>query len=410
MIAIENRLDSIFQIVGKIQNYDWGGKKFIPYLISEDNTTNSNYAEYWLGAHLKAPSLIKTKKGIISLNQFLSQKPIEKLGLNVANSFGKLPYLFKVLDVNKMLSIQVHPTKEAAEIGYNNENKKGILLTAKNRNYKDKNHKPEIMVALSDFWLLHGFLERKKLIKNLSETKELNFLLSTFINGGYYELYRTVMEYTQEEVNNILKPLVERILPKFLNNELDKSSPEYWSAKSLKSTGSTDIDRGIFSIYFFNILNVSKGEAVFQDAGVPHAYLEGKNIELMANSDNVLRGGLTTKHIDVVELLKNTKFEETIPEILNGNKNELNSEVVYNTTAKDFELSKIELDNSKTHNSISNSVEILIALNGFATIHQNDKKYKLKKGQSILIKANTSYTITSNKTVEIYKASVPTQK
>ncbi|MFK8060120.1 MAG: mannose-6-phosphate isomerase, class I [Polaribacter sp.] len=407
MIAIESSIDSIYQIEGKIQNYDWGGKKFIPYLISENNTTNSNYAEYWLGAHLKAPSLIKTTEGNISLNEFLSQEPIEKLGLNVVSNFGKLPYLFKVLDVNKMLSIQVHPTKEAAEIGYSTENRKGIPLTAKNRNYKDKNHKPEIMVALSDFWLLHGFLERKKLIKNLKDTPELSYLLKTFNEKGYLGLYKKVMEYSQEEVNKILMPLVDRIYPKYLNNELKKSSSEYWSAKSLNSKVSNDIDRGIFSIYFFNILNVSKGEAVFQDAGVPHAYLEGKNIELMANSDNVLRGGLTTKHIDVKELLNNIKFEETIPEILNGNNNELNAEVVYKTIAKDFELSKIELKPSESHISMSNSVEILIALNGFATIHQNNKEYNLKKGQSILIKPNTAYKIETTFEVEIYKAGVP---
>jgi mannose-6-phosphate isomerase len=168
-----------------------------------------------------------------------------------------------------MLSIQVHPTIEAAKIGYDLENKKGIPLTGNNRNYKDKNHKPEIMVALSDFWLLHGFLEREKLIKNLKDTEELNFLLKVFLEKGYFGLYQKVMEFTQEEVNTILKPLLDRISVKFLKNELEKSSPEYWAAKSVVNKDTQNLDKGIFSIYFFNILNLSVGEAIFQDAGVP---------------------------------------------------------------------------------------------------------------------------------------------
>ncbi|WP_043706887.1 mannose-6-phosphate isomerase, class I [Tenacibaculum ovolyticum] len=409
MIILKKTIKKIFLIEGKIQNYDWGGRKFISNLLRR-NKKVAICAEYWLGAHLKAPSIIKTKRGNFTLDFFLRQKPIETLGVRVANTFGKLPYLFKVLDVNKMLSIQVHPTKEAAEIGFELENKKGIALTAKNRNYKDKNHKPEIMVALGDFWLLHGFLQKKELIENLKKTNELNFLLDVFKDGNYFELYKKVMEFPQKEVNTILKPLAEKILPKFLNNELDKSSPEYWSAKVLNNKKSKDIDRGIFSIYFFNIVNLSKGEAIFQDAGVPHSYLEGRNIELMANSDNVLRGGLTTKHIDVIELLKNTKFEETIPNILYGLEDPSNSELVYRTKVKDFKLSKIQTERPLNYKSKSKSVEILIILEGSVTVIQKGNRIKVKKGQSVLIKANANYTIISTKGVEIYKASVPEVK
>jgi len=215
------------------------------------------------------------------------------------------------------------------------------------------------------------------------------------------------MEFTQEEVNTILKPLLDRISVKFLKNELEKSSPEYWAAKSVMHKDFQNLDKGIFSIYFFNILNLSVGEAIFQDAGVPHAYLEGKNMELMANSDNVLRGGLTSKHIDVEELFKNTKFEETIPVILSGVEDKTNSEIVYKTKAKDFELSKIELLATSTHTSISNSVEILIVMKGSAIVMQSEESLYLEKGQSILIKPNTAYKIKTDAEVEIYKAGVP---
>ena len=404
---LENKTNKFYKIEGKVQNYDWGGDSFIPNLISENIEANTTYAEYWLGAHLKAPSTVITAKGPVSLELFINENLKENLGVTVANSFGKLPYLFKVLDVSKMLSIQVHPSIAAAKKGYKKENEQGIPLTASNRNFKDENHKPEIMVALTDFWLLHGFLEQEKLVKNLKETIELSFLLNTFLEDGYLGLYKKVMEYSQEEVNTILRPLVKRILPKFINNELEKSSPAFWAAKSLNNKDSEDIDKGIFSIYFFNILNLSRGEAIFQDAGVPHAYLEGVNMELMANSDNVLRAGLTSKHIDVNELIKNTKFEKTIPDILNGVENKENGEVVFKTIAKDFELSKVELTESVTHSSISNSLEILMALEGTAILTQNNESISIEKGKAILIKPNTSYTINTASKVEIYKASVP---
>ncbi len=400
-------MNKFYKIKGEIQNYEWGGKSFIPNLISENINKNYSYAEYWLGAHLKAPSKVFTEKGIISLDLFLNENPKETLGKQVAKNFGKLPYLFKVLDVREMLSIQVHPSKEAARIGYKNENKKGIPLNASNRNYKDENHKPEIMVALTEFWLLHGFLDVNKLTRNIKETPELSFLLPIFLEDGYTGLYKKVMEYSQDEVNEVLKPLVERILPKYLNNELEKSSPEFWAAKSLVNKESKNIDKGIFSIYFFNILKLSRGEAIFQDAGVPHAYLEGVNMELMANSDNVLRAGLTNKHIDVSELIKNTKFEATIPDILKGVRNIENGEVIYKTLAKDFELSKIELSESIVHRSISNSLEILILIKGTATFTQGNETMSLEKGQAILVKADTAYKIETNSEVEIYKASVP---
>ncbi len=400
-------MNKFYKIKGEIQNYEWGGKSFIPNLISENINKNYSYAEYWLGAHLKAPSKVFTEKGIISLDLFLNENPKETLGKQVAKNFGKLPYLFKVLDVREMLSIQVHPSKEAARIGYKNENKKGIPLNASNRNYKDENHKPEIMVALTEFWLLHGFLDVNKLTRNIKETPELSFLLPIFLEDGYTGLYKKVMEYSQDEVNEVLKPLVERILPKYLNNELEKSSPEFWAAKSLVNKESKNIDKGIFSIYFFNILKLSRGEAIFQDAGVPHAYLEGVNMELMANSDNVLRAGLTNKHIDVSELIKNTKFEATIPDILKGVRNIENGEVIYKTLAKDFELSKIELSESIVHRSISNSLEILILIKGTATCTQGNETMSLEKGQAILVKADTAYKIETNSEVEIYKASVP---
>ena len=148
-------MTKLFALTGKIQNYAWGGRQYISELLNKDQK-GQKAAEYWLGAHEKSPSIVATDDGDVTLNTFLDSNLNQTLGIEIAKKFGRLPFLFKVLDVNDMLSVQVHPSKLEAEKGFRFENEKGIPLTASFRNYKDDNHKPEIMVALSEFWLLHG--------------------------------------------------------------------------------------------------------------------------------------------------------------------------------------------------------------------------------------------------------------
>ncbi|MCG7502967.1 mannose-6-phosphate isomerase, class I [Tenacibaculum sp. Mcav3-52] len=407
MINEATQTFNLLALTGQIQNYDWGGDNYITKLLKRKND-GKKIAEYWLGAHRKAPSIIKTSVGNQTLDNFLKRNLKKCLGKRVARKYGRLPFLFKVLDVKKTLSIQVHPSKKNAEKGFKEENILGIPLTAPYRNYKDDNHKPEIMVALSEFWLLHGFLPKSKLITRLEETPEFKKLVNIFKEEGYFGLYKNVMEKSNEEVYEILKPLIDRITPLYKNKKLDKNSPDFWAAKVVdESTNNKKLDRGIFSIYFFNIMKLNKGEAVFQKEGVPHAYLEGQNIELMANSDNVLRGGLTKKHVDVAELLKNIVFEETNPEVLYGCLKKDNLERVYETEAKDFELSKINIGESQVYKAKSRSVEILIVIDGEIEIVETKSVLNLKKGQSALLKAGSIYKITSKKKATIYKAKVP---
>jgi mannose-6-phosphate isomerase len=400
-------MTKLFSLKGKIQNYAWGGKEFIPNLLG-NKTNEEKCAEYWLGAHEKAPSVLKTKQGNETLNSFLNSGLVDKLGPDIAKKFGRLPFLFKVLDVNDMLSIQVHPTKVEAEKGFKKENELGIPLSAPHRNYKDDNHKPEIMVALSEFWLLHGFLTKEKLTQVLENTPEFTQLLPVFETEGYYGLYKKVMEQSDEETNQILQPLVDRILPLYRSEKLHKSSPDYWAAKAVDSSNDASIlDKGIYSIYFFNILKVNKGEAVFQDAGIPHAYLEGQNMELMANSDNVLRGGLTPKHIDVPELLKHVAFEATIPNIMNGELQSDGIERIYKSPAPDFELSRILLNDSVTYKSKAKTAQILMVIEGEASISEGSTCLNIKKGDSVILMANSSYEISSVTSSVIYKATAP---
>lgn len=400
-------MSKIGSLKGKIQNYAWGGNTYIPELLGLEKS-DVPCAEYWLGAHVNAPSILKTTEGGQPLNEYLKMNSAKVLGEEISKKFGILPFLFKVLDVNDMLSIQVHPTKIEAEKGFKYENEKGIPLTAPHRNYKDDNHKPEIMVALSEFWLLHGFLPKNKLTEVLKNTPEFTHLLSVFEDEGYFGLYKQVMEQSVEESNKILQPLVDRLLPLYKAGKLDKSNPGYWAAKAVDtSSDKTILDKGIYSIYFFNIVNVDKGEAVFQDAGIPHAYLEGQNMELMANSDNVLRGGLTPKHVDVPELLKHVVFEETNPDIMLGELQEDGIERIYKSPAPDFELSQIAISSKENYNSIAKTAQILIVIEGEIKINEGNTSLVLSKGKAAFLAAESNYSITTPNSAIVYKATAP---
>ncbi len=399
-------MHSIFPLKGTVQNYAWGGNDFIPNLLGL-KLDSKPCAEYWLGAHINAPSIVEFPETEMTLIEFLSNDAEVKLGAAAFKKFGRLPFLFKVLDVEDMLSIQVHPSKLEAEKGYHREDQLGIELNASNRNYKDDNHKPEIMVALSEFWLLHGFSPKEDLIETLQEREELRHLITIFEDGGYQGLYKHVMNLPVEESNSILKPLIERIMPFFERGELDKANPDYWAAKAVSMNNNRDFDKGIYSIYFFNLVKVTSGEGVFQDAGIPHAYLQGQNMELMANSDNVLRGGLTPKHVDIPELLKHIIFEETHPEILNGEILNDGIERVYKSKAPDFQLSQIQLGKGQIYNHSAETVEVYILMEGEAEVKENGHALKLLKGDAFLTVAGSSYEISTKSGAIFYKATTP---
>ena len=312
--------DRVMPITGKVQNYAWGGYYYLPKLLNIPVKKGETYAEFWLGTHERGSALLKNRSDqFVSLKDYIEAFPQQTLGERVYRLFGGLPFLLKVLDVKDMLSIQVHPSKENARTAFEAENASGIDLTAPDRNFKDDNHKPELMLALSEFWLLHGFKNPKVLQRILREIPELHFLVPVFGGDNYKKLYKHVMEMPQNQVDRHLKTLVDRVIPHYQNGKLNKDKEDFWVARAAMTySRAGHIDRGIFSIYFFNLLHLHPGQAVFQDAGVPHAYLEGQNVEIMSNSDNVLRGGLTPKHVNVPELMKHVKFEATVPQIITG--------------------------------------------------------------------------------------------
>jgi mannose-6-phosphate isomerase len=399
--------NKMFFLKGKVQNYAWGGNTFLPELIAFKNNENKPCAEYWMGAHPSASSVISNGNESYNLNELIATNPTETITNPVLDYFGELPYLFKILDVHDMLSIQVHPSKTEAAKGFDAENEAGIPLNAFNRNYKDKNHKPEVMVALSEFWLLHGFKEMDKIEAVLHEVFEFNILLPIFRKEGLKGMYEMLMTMDQEAVDGMLRGVVKKELRKKANNELTKADAGWWVSKLYNGVEVLEkLDRGIFSIYFFNIVGVQKGDAIFQAAGVPHAYLEGQNVELMANSDNVLRGGLTPKHIDVPELMKHTIFEPIVPNIMKG-VDIGNYEWNYPCPVPDFGLNRISLEAGQTHDGQATSLEIIIAIQGGVVINSNSMNAVLKQGEAVAILPNEAYSFTASGNSLLFKAFVP---
>jgi len=391
----------LFKIKGVVQQYSWGGYDFIPHLLGIDNKEREPFAEYWLGAHPNHPSSIeKTNE---KLFDHIRTNAPAALGKEIASVFSTLPFLFKILDVRQMLSIQVHPGKQSAAIGFAIENEKGIPATAAHRNYKDDNHKPELMVALSDFWLLHGFKAEEKLREVLQAIPAFGFLLDRFNSQGYKALYEEVMTMSQGKVNAILKPIVDKIVPLYKNNELKKDQEDFWAARAaIDFCKDENYDRGIFSIYFFNLVHLKKGEGIFQPQGMPHAYLEGQNAEVMANSDNVLRAGLTNKHIDVAELLKHVEFKATAPDVLRP---AAAPHKIFSSPAKEFELHQYNLDQDEEVTTAS--AEIWFLTSGSGVVKNSNTQLSVQKGESFFMWAQVNATIKPSEKTELFRVIVP---
>jgi mannose-6-phosphate isomerase len=407
MKNMELSKDRVLPITGKVQNYAWGGFYYLPKLLNIPVIKGETYAEYWLGTHDRGSAEFKNgSENLVNLKDYVQAFPQQTLGEKAAKEFGRLPFLLKVLDVKDMLSIQVHPTKINAQIEFNRENEKGIDLSSPGRNYKDNNHKPELMLALSEFWLLHGFKTPKALQNILREVPELHFLVPVFGGDNYKKLYQHVMEMPQVQVDRHLKTLIERNIAHA--GKLSKDKEDFWAARAaITYSLNGHVDRGIFSIYFFNLVHLQAGQAVFQDAGLPHAYLEGQNVEIMSNSDNVLRGGLTPKHVNVPELLKHIKFEPTIPQIITGKQVET-GRVVYETAAQDFELSRIQIAKSEKFRSVSHSMEIFLVFSGSAEIAEKGKPgFKRNKGEAWVSFDTAESEIKALDDSIIFQASIP---
>ncbi|MCK4773669.1 MAG: mannose-6-phosphate isomerase, class I, partial [Candidatus Krumholzibacteria bacterium] len=347
-----------------IQEYAWGSHTAIPDLLGTPSPSENPQAELWMGAHPKAPSLVRTDDGLSPLDELIRLEPDAILGGELSARFdGKLPFLFKVLAAAEPLSIQAHPTLEQAGEGYARENNLGIPLDAPNRNYKDDNHKPEILCALTPFWVLNGFRKIDRIVELLQQIGpeeligEIRTLATEQDSGGLKRFFSAIMTMDKDRQARAVWQTVAYAAGQSQDDPL-------WSwIATLDNKYPGDI--GVLSPVLLNLLKMEPGQAMLCEAGQLHAYLDGLGIELMANSDNVLRGGLTPKHVDVPELLNTLTFEKKEVKLYRpddrGN---------YPSESDEFLLSVISIDADHPFESAKHrNVEILICTSGRGAVH-----------------------------------------
>jgi mannose-6-phosphate isomerase len=355
-----------------------------------------------MGIHPEGPSVIK--EGGETLAALLDRNP-SYLGRETLGTFGTLPYLFKFLAAAKPLSIQAHPNLEEAREGWERENRLGIPLTGANRNYKDPNHKPEILCALSPFTAMCGFrpLEEIGLLLKLFSARApapLGKILPGLLpspsgpapNAGILRNFlRTLLGLSPEE---------RRALRKYAREGLREEFPGEWG----KYGEVWDLcasfaelypeDPAVISPLYLNLVNLAPGEAVYLPAGVLHAYVKGFGVELMANSDNVLRGGLSPKYIDIDELLRILNFSAGKPAILKPPEPRAEEEdapcscYTYPAPCREFSLSVLRCRNGR--GSVpGRGPRILAVTEGRAALcgDGGEEEFILEKGETAFVPA-----------------------
>lgn len=398
----------IFKLRNQIREYAWGSKTFIPHLQGKEEASGEPQAELWMGTHPQASSRIMTNGREKSLLKIIDEDPLNMLGKYTAGKFkNKLPFLFKVLAAASPLSIQAHPNKIQAGKGFKLENKKSIPLDSGERNYRDDNHKPELICALTNFDVMCGFQPVKDIVERIKYLQ-----LEDHIHG--------IKELEKEPLAKNLKKMFSDLMSNHNDNQIKQVSILVNKIAELQPRDENDIlifrwisrlaaiypkDMGVFSPLFLNVVKLKSGEALFIEAGVLHAYLNGCGVEIMANSDNVLRGGLTHKKIDFPELMKILKFDneglKIIKPVINKN------EYIYQTSAKEFQLSKIVINDEEPFvKSNISSAEIILCTEGSGSIKWSGSVLEIKHGESLFIPfAISEYSIEGS--MELFRVEVP---
>jgi mannose-6-phosphate isomerase len=326
-----------------VRPYAWGSRTVIAELRGEPSPSPHPEAEMWLGAHPGDPSrLVGADGGRTSLLDALRADPEGLLGPDrCAKWSGNLPYLLKVLAADEPLSLQAHPSSAQAAEGFARENAAGIPVDAPTRNYRDASHKPELICALSEFHALVGFREvpgTLALLRALDVAElapHVALLAAQPDAAGLRALFTTWITLPQSVLDRAVPALQAACVRLAADGEFAREA-----RMALELSERYPGDAGVLAALLLNLAVLEPGEALYLPAGNMHAYLSGAGVELMANSDNVLRGGLTPKHVDVAELLRVLDFTPHTPPVLHGTDD--NGWVRYDTDAAEFLLRRLD--------------------------------------------------------------------
>ncbi len=305
------RFQGIRRLINPVRHYAWGSHSAIAELLGQPVPSARPQAELWMGSHGQGSSEVEVDGRRLSLRRWLQREPGALLGRGVESGEGGLRFLLKVLAAEQPLSVQAHPDDAQAAAGFAREQAAGVPLDAAQRNYRDTHAKPEILVAMTPFALIRGFRAPAEIARVLAGVGvEATSPLRRALEGGDAALaLRTFFETCMGLDTTSLERLQDQV-----SRRLDPSRAEHrWVRRLCRHHG---LDRGFLAPLWLHYQELAPGEAIFTPPGVLHAYLEGVGIELMGSSDNVLRGGLTVKHVDIPELLGVVRFAPQPPEVL----------------------------------------------------------------------------------------------
>jgi mannose-6-phosphate isomerase len=373
-----------------VRAYAWGSRTAISQLLGRPVPAPHPEAELWIGAHPTDPSVLLAEPER-SLYEAVKEDPLGHLGEQVTDRFGpRLPFLLKVLAAEEPLSMQAHPSAEQARTGFAREQAAGIPVDAPQRNYKDPDHKPELLCALTEFHALAGFRAVPGALELLHalDVRELaayvELLAAQPDPNGLRALFTTWITLPQSALAQLVPYLLAACV-----EHIRAHGPfvrECRTALQLAELYPTDA--GVLTSLLLNHVVLRPGEAIYLPAGNLHAYLHGTGVEIMANSDNVLRGGLTPKHVDLPELLRVLDFSHgdmpaSAGEPAGGR------ETVYVTPMPEFRLSRLDWSDGDTGGSTlpSGIPQILLCVDGCAVVESAEGRLELPRGASAWLSA-----------------------
>jgi len=397
----------VWRLDNPVQHYDWGSPDYIPELLGSSEPDARPVAELWLGAHPKAPSLLGIADQQIALDKFIASNPEAILGKATQLYDGRLPFLFKVLAAESPLSIQAHPSKAQARLGFARENALRVPPDAPQRNYRDDNHKPELICALTQFTMLCGFRAYADICRDF-RSLGLDSFFSTFgafakfgDQRSFQLLMIQILTLPKERAGEVLRRLSQALAE-------DAGLPMLTRETVLLLLDVYPGDIGALAPLYLNLRLLQPGEAVFLGPGIPHAYLHGAGLELMANSDNVLRGGLTPKHMDIEELARILDFSPYYPASLPCSQESAELRT-YESPAEEFSLSAISLEGGSLALDTRQMPVILLCLEGAATLRAEAVELELTRGGSAFVSADTGpYSLSGS--ARLWAATVPPLK
>lgn len=368
---------------GTVQHYAWGTPGAIPEILGVP-ADGRPFAEYWLGAHQLAPSAVDGH----TLDALVHDHP-ELVGEPSRAAFGdQLPYLVKILSARHALSLQVHPSREQAEDGFARENAAGVAPDAPERTYRDDWPKPEILVALDEFHTLSGFRDPVRtaaLFAGLGVHEQLASVIGPLTErkgpAALAEVFLDVLSLDGERAR-----LSDQVCAAAMAHASDEGELGEFARTVLELDEVFPADPGILAALLLNRVVLQPGEAVFVPAGQMHAHLRGTGIEVMANSDNVIRGGLTNKHVDVSELVKVVDFTPGECEVLRPQP--VGDGVdAYATPCPEFDVWRLSPGRAAVPVPGDGSARILLLTSGSAELTRDGERLALCRGESAFLSA-----------------------